>query len=203
MANPLDYRVTAKNIGHTITYDAGLDKIVVDIDGVTLKKDAGGTIQVDPTELGLVVVSTDAGNVLTAGADTGAMLTKDNLKTVVGEMVISSTDGIDYDALTNTLEATLLSMNVADSDSVDLTVTDIAGDISIKADVKISSTAGNSVIVDSNGIYVPAVDSTTNTLTHDSATPQVVSTVDGVVANLATEDIKDMAGNIMAYGISV
>lgn len=188
---PIKKLVTDANLGYNVNYNATLNKLEINIDDSTLTTDANGVISVDPTALGIVVVSVDGANIITGSNTTGAFLNKDTVKTIVGEMVASSTDGIDYDALAMTLKAYLASLAVTDSTSVDLTIVEdtnadgVDGDVSISASVKISPTANNAITIDAvaGGLFVPAIPATTNVHTLDTTNGKFKTTVDGVVAD--------------------
>ena len=189
-----------------IYYDSGLGKIMVKIDEDTITRDSSGKIGVDVSALGVTVVSDDAGNIITAGTDTGAMLTADKIKAIVGEMVASSTDGIDYDALTNTLKAYLTSLAVTDTPTVDLTqTTDANSNIAIQADVKVSAVAGNTVEVKPDGLFVK--DPTGNSvqdvdLKIDESLPAFFTIVDGVEGSIKLVDVQDLSSTHLFYAFA-
>jgi len=199
--------VTDHNLDYHVKYNAGLEKLEINIDGSTLTTDAAGVISVDTSALDIVVVSDDAGNVISAGSDKGAFIDGDAIKALVGEMVASATDGIDYDALTKTLTAYLTSLSAESSDTVELTYTDdgngdgTSGDGKLVAKVKISADADNALVAKGDGLYVPAVADTTNTLELDKTADaeKLKSTVDGVEATTDLERIEDLSGNVLFY----
>jgi hypothetical protein len=199
--------VTDHNLDYHVKYNAGLEKLEINIDGSTLTTDAAGVISVDTSALDIVVVSDDAGNVISAGSDKGAFIDGDAIKALVGEMVASATDGIDYDALTKTLTAYLTSLSAESSDTVELTYTDdgngdgTSGDGKLVAKVKISADADNALVAKGDGLYVPAVADTTNTLELDKTADaeKLKSTVDDVEATTDLERIEDLSGNVLFY----
>jgi hypothetical protein len=201
--------VTDHNLGYHVKYNAGLEKLEINIDGSTLVTDGAGVISVDTSALGIVVVSDDEGNVISAGSDKGAFISGDTIKTLVGEMVASATDGIDYDELTKTLTAYLTSLSAESSDTVELTyIADgngdgTSGDGKLVANVKISTKHDNALNVAGDGLYVPAVviPDTTNALGVDKTTDaeKLKSTVDDVKATTDLERIEDLSGNILFY----
>lgn len=195
--------ITDVNLGVDVKYDSGTKKLYVDIDNDTIvRHDTTGKIMVDVDALGIVVVSDDEGNLLSVGSDTGAFVDKDKIKTVVGEMVASNTDGIDYDTITKTLTAYLASLAVVDSASVDLTiVTDTNadgtdGDVSIKADVKVSASDNNGTEIKADGVYTSnvatvAVNSGTDTLD--------VKVGSGAIGSADLEEVQGLDGTVLGY----
>jgi hypothetical protein len=199
--------VTDHNLGYQVKYNAGLEKLEINIDGNTLVTNGAGVISVDTSALGIVVVSDDAGNVISVGSDKGAMLKADDIKVIVGEMVADNTDGIDYDELSKTLRAYLTDLQFDSSTTIQFSSTDDAnfdgkeGDFVVTAAVKISGEAGNSLEAKGDGLFVPAVADTTNALEVDKTADaeKLKSTVDGVEATTDLERIEDLNGNVLFY----
>jgi hypothetical protein len=197
-------------LGSQVKYNPTTKKLELNLDGTSLKADANGVISVDLNGLNIKVVSDDNGNVLQLGSDGGASLSADKIKQVVGEMVASSTDGIDYDELTKTLRAYLYSFAVQDTNTVSLVFTEDDngdgenGDGKLTANVKISSEAGNYLEVKPDGLFVPYQGINNNSLSVDASTEgeeKLVSNVDGLEANVALDKILDQDGNLLGYMI--
>jgi len=195
------------HLGFSIIFDSVKNKIIVDVDnnkGLKLN-DTTGKVEVDLTTLGLI--SDDDGNIAKAGSDNGVLVTKDDIKDVVGEMVASATDGIDYDNLAKTLKAYLYSLATEDSDTIKWTTTDDAdgdgksGDFKLKADVKVNSSTDNAITVDSNGLMVDLGAKTEVDYTIDTTAGAEKSKikVNGVEKSLDLEPIKDLSGNTIGY----
>lgn len=199
--------VSNAQIGYQVGYDATKDKLIVNIDNNTIVSSATGVLSVDASKLGIKVVSDDAGNVLTVGTDTGAMLSKDDIKSVVGEMVAGTADGLDYDAVTKALTAYLASFATADTSTVALSFTDDAnsdgttGDAKLSADVKVSATADNAITVKTDGLYVKDKDVANNSSLNlsDSANPLLDIKIGSDSKTFALEELQDLAGNHLGY----
>jgi len=109
-------RVQGKNLSAThIGANPDTFKLELVIDEDTIKHN-GTSYYVDLTAL--KVVSVDEDNLLVAGSDNGAMLVKDTVKALVGEMVADLNDGIDYDAAQKVLVAKLKAITEVDSDTI-------------------------------------------------------------------------------------
>lgn len=202
--------VSEGNIGGVsdIFYDGGTGKIMVTIDDSTIIHNGLGKLEVDVSALNIVVVSTDAGNVVSIGSDTGAFIGKDAIKEIVGEMVASNVDGIDYDAIGKTLKAFLTSLAVTDTSTVDLTQTTDADDnIALKADVKVSVDVGNAVEVKADGLFVKsllgeAVQTVKTTVETYDTDAVFITEVDGVADKIALVDVQDLSGTHLFYGLA-
>jgi len=189
-------------MGYNLTCEGvnGTKKLVVKIDKDTIKSDADGVLSVDIDALGVKVVADDAGNVISIGTDTGAYLDAHKIKAIVGEMVASASDGIEYDLIHDTLSAYLVGLGVTDTGTVDLTYTDVSGQGSLKADVKLSHATDNAIIITEGGLYVPpaASQTITNGSTVDAGGNLVVS-INGVAKQIPTNRLVDCNDNVLGY----
>jgi hypothetical protein len=201
--------ITDHNLGHHVKYNATLEKLEVNIDDKTLVTDDAGVIMVDTSALNLVVVSDDEGNVISAGSDKGAFVNGDTIKALVGEMVASATDGIDYDELTKTLTAYLTSLSVESSETIELTYTEdgnedgISGDGKLVARVHVSTEEGNILQVGEDGLFVPPLEmpETNNVLSVDRTADRerLLSIVNEVEDYTELERVEDLSGNVLFY----
>ena len=190
--NRLGYNITCVDVG-------GTKKLALNIDNDTVKSDENGVIYVDLDAVGVKVVSDDAGNVISIGTDTGAFLDAHKIKQIVGEMVASATDGIDYDAVTETLHAYLSNLGVTDTDTVDLTYTENEdGNNVLQADVKLSPAGDNTLSVDvaSGGLYVPKVK---NHSAIDTDNGTFTVNIDGIQKVFQLTEILDCDDSVLGY----
>lgn len=197
--------VSEAQLGYNVLYDAEKDKLVINIDANTIVTDDNGVLSVDASKLG--IVSDDEGNIISVGSDSGAMLTKDTIKSIVGEMVAGAADGLDYDAVTETLAAYLASFAVEDSSTVDLTFIEDAngdgsnGDGKLKADVKVSADAGNAIGVKSDGLFAEDKD-VTNGSALDTSTPKFTVQIGSDAKDFTLVELQDLDGNHIGYAFS-
>lgn len=197
--------VSEAQLGYNVLYDAQKDKLVINIDANTIVTDDNGVLSVDASKLG--IVSDDEGNIISVGSDSGAMLTKDTIKSIVGEMVAGAADGLDYDAVTETLAAYLASFAVEDSSTVDLTFIEDAngdgsnGDGKLKADVKVSADAGNAIGVKSDGLFAEDKD-VTNGSALDTSTPKFTVQIGSDAKDFTLVELQDLDGNHIGYAFS-
>lgn len=98
-----------------------------------------------------IVVSTDAGNLVTIGADGGAFVNCEAVQDCVG-LAIAAGVGLTYNDALNAITAAVSSLAVGNTATVNLTLT--AGTITAKANV--SATAGNVLTSDATGLFVPS-----------------------------------------------
>lgn len=196
--------VIPSNLGKTLlAHHLDANKYDVQIDGTTLVADAAGKISVDTAALGVVVVSADAGNVLTAGTDTGAFIDNEAIQDAIGQLVISATDGLTYDDALNALTAAVASATGQDTDSIAMGVSLVGGVLTIQAKVIVDPAANNLLTVTANGLMVDAsavAAATTNahTLTSDS---NFETKVNGVVANTTALALTDAFGVYICDGL--
>ena len=195
MANQV---VTPDNLGKTIKAAAIVaGKYDVNIDNSSIMADANGVLSVDSSNISVVVVSADAGQVLVAGSDAGALLTKEMFQDLVGDMVANATDGLTYDDAIGALTAAVASAIGTDTASVDISVSlSAAGALSIKAAVKISAVADNILVGNADGLYVSGnaiASATTNE--HKVITDEAfITTVNGVPAKSKLVEVTDAFG---------
>lgn len=186
--------IVPANIGNTIkAHHLAANKYDVQIDGTTIKATASGELSVDTTSLNVVIVSADAGQVLTAGSDGGAYIDNEAIQDAVGDLVISATDGLTYDDALNSLSAAVASAMGTDTDSIAMGVSLNAGVLNITAKVKIDPSANNLITLTSNGLMVDSAAvaaSTTNvhTLVSDSSFKTVVNGITGSTTAIAITD---------------
>lgn len=196
--------VTENQLGKSIYYDATADKLAVRVDGTSVKVDATTGELSSPAA---TVVSGDAGNIIYEGSDDGALLKKDDIKTIVGEMVASSTDGIDYDAINKTLQAYLYSMAGDETSTAKVTVTEdgdgdgTSGDAKIKVDVKLSQDADNDLTTKNDGLFFDLEDATTNVHTIDTTTgaEKFKTKVNNVEDSSDLVELQGLDGSHLAY----
>lgn len=190
--------VTAGNLSNQFNKVDG--KVELSLDNNTLVFDTEAeVIKIDTSKLGVTVVSSDDNNVVTLGTDKGAFVSPDAIKALVGEMVASATDGIDYDKVTETLKAYVTSLAVTDSNTVDLTQTTTDdGSIAIKADVIIDPAEDNTIVAGQKGLKVTAP-ATTNSLTKTEV--KLTSNVNGVTSTLDLVGLIDINGSTIAYAL--
>ena len=190
--------VTAGNLSNQFNKVEG--KVELSLDNNTLVFDTEAeVIKVDASKLGITVVSSDDNNVVTLGTDKGAFVSPNAIKALVGEMVASATDGIDYDKVTETLKAYVTSLAVTDSNTVDLTQTTTDdGSIAIKADVIIDPAEDNTIVVGQKGLKV-TTPATTNSLTKTGV--KLTSNVNGVTSTLDLVGLIDINGSTIAYAL--
>jgi len=148
--------VRPQNLG--AEFDIGVEesgKIHVKIDGVTLVRDpATGKIAVDTSAIDQTIVSQDAGQVLTAGTDGGALITKETFEDIVGAMVLGATDGLTYDDAIGALTSAVASTVGTDTDGVDVTSTLADGVLNIKVDLVLDPSVDNVLVKGANGLMV-------------------------------------------------
>ena len=113
--------VFATDLGTDFTLDVGLQKVMVTIDGATIKRDAvTNALYVDSTQLA-VGPSADAGNVLVNGSDGRLFLGAEVIQDAVG-MAVANGLGITYDDALNAFKVAMGNMVANDTDSVDMTL---------------------------------------------------------------------------------
>jgi hypothetical protein len=148
--------ITPTNLGLTIKpAHLAASKYDVQIDGATIKASPTGELSVDTSKLDITVVSADAGQVLVAGTDKGALLTKETFQDLVGDMVVDATDGLTYDDAIGALTAAVTSALGTDSDNIDMTVTlSGTGGLNIKATVILDPSTDNYITSSTAGLKV-------------------------------------------------
>jgi len=148
--------VRPQNLG--AEFDIGVEesgKIHVKIDGVTLVRDPStGKISVDTSAIDQTIVSQDVGQVLTAGTDGGALITKETFEDIVGAMVLGATDGLTYDDAIGALTSAVASTVGTDTDGVDVTSTLADGVLNIKVDIVLDPSADNVLVKGANGLML-------------------------------------------------
>ena len=189
--------VIPSNLGQTIkAHHLAANKFDVQIDNDTLVADAAGKISVDTAALNVVVVSTDAGQVLSAGTDGGALFTQEVFEDLVGDMVVSATDGLTYDDAIGALTAAVAAATGTNTDSISMGVSLTGGVLDIQAKVIIDPVATNLLTVSAAGLLVDAsavAAATTNehkVITDD----KFITTVNGVADNSALTEVVDAFG---------
>lgn len=113
--------VMAEDLGTDFTLDVGLQKVMVTIDGATIKRAAGtNALYVDSAVLASGP-STDAGNLLVNGTDGRLFMDAEVIQDAVGVAVANGL-GITYDDALNAFKVAMGNMIANDTDSVDMTL---------------------------------------------------------------------------------
>lgn len=113
--------VMAADLGTDFTLDVGLQKVMVTIDGATLKRDVvTNALYVDSSALASGP-STDAGNLLVKGSDGRLFMDAEVIQDAVGVAVANGL-GITYDDALNAFKVAMGNMVANDTDSVDMTL---------------------------------------------------------------------------------
>ena len=109
------------DLGTDFTLDVGLQKVMVTIDGATIKRDAvTNALYVDSSALA-IGLSTDAGNLLVNGSDGRLFMDAEVIQDAVGVAVANGL-GITYDDALNAFKVAMGNMVANDTDSVDMTL---------------------------------------------------------------------------------
>jgi hypothetical protein len=202
--------VFAEDLGQDFLLDVGLQKIITNIDGVTIVRDGTGKLMVDVTALA-IGPSTDAGNLLTAGTDGRIFIDAEAVQDAIGQAIAAGA-GIEYDDAMNAFKVAMGNMVANDTDSIDLTL-DMTTDPSVPAligTVKIDATtvgnllklvAGQGLAVSPADVWAliePAITFTSAADNSAPATPVLKSTltVNGIdkVADVALEPVNNAFG---------
>ena len=194
--------VVPENLGATLRPHAITpNKYDVNVDGSSLVVDPiTGIISVDASSVAVTVVSADAGQQLVAGSDGGALMTTEVFQDLVGDMVVSATDGLTYDDAIGALTSAVASAIGTDSENINMSVSLSGGVLHIKAISIIDPVAGNllqssatGLLVDSADVAAAAAAATTNvnTLTSDVS---FVTKVNGVSQTTAVVELQDAFG---------
>lgn len=189
--------IIPSNLGKTLkAHHLAANKYDVQIDGDTLTVDAAGKISVDTAALNIVIVSTDAGQVINTGTDGGALFTKETFEDLVGDMVVSATDGLTYDDAIGALTAAVASATGGNTDSVAVNASLSGGVLTIEAKVIIDPVATNLLTVTSDGLLVDvAAIAAATTNDHKVLTDDAFQTfVNGVMAESDLTEITDAFG---------
>ena len=113
--------VMAEDLGTDFTLEVGLQKVMITIDGATIKRDAGtNALYVDSSALA-IGPSTDAGNLLVNGTDGRLFMDAEVIQDAVGVAVANGL-GITYDDALNAFKVAMGNMVANDTDSVDMTL---------------------------------------------------------------------------------
>ena len=113
--------VMAEDLGTDFTLDVGLQKVMITIDGATIKRDAvTNALYVDSSALA-IGPSTDAGNLLVNGTDGRLFMDAEVIQDAVGVAVANGL-GITYDDALNAFKVAMGNMVANDTDSVDMTL---------------------------------------------------------------------------------
>lgn len=129
------------DLGTDFTLDVGLQKVMVTIDGATIKRDAvTKALYVDSSALA-TGASTDAGNLLVNGADGRLFMDAEVIQDAVGVAVANGL-GITYDDALNAFKVAMGNMVANDTASVDMTLdmTTNPGTPALTAVVKLDAT---------------------------------------------------------------
>ena len=111
----------AEDFSSDFILDAGVQKIKINIDGATLKRDAvTNALYVDSAALA-IGPSTDAGNLLVNGSDGRLFMDAEVIQDAVGVAVANGL-GITYDDALNAFKVAMGNMVANDTDSVDMTL---------------------------------------------------------------------------------
>lgn len=109
------------DLGTDFTLDVGLQKVMITIDGATIKRDAvTKALYVDSSALA-IGPSTDAGNLLVNGTDGRLFMNAEVIQDAVGVAVANGL-GITYDDALNAFKVAKGNMVANDTDSVDMTL---------------------------------------------------------------------------------
>lgn len=109
------------DLGTDFTLDVGLQKVMVTIDGATIKRDAvTNALYVDSSALA-TGPSTAAGNLLVNGADGRLFMDAEVIQDAVGAAVANGL-GITYDDALNAFKVAMGNIVANDTDSVDMTL---------------------------------------------------------------------------------
>lgn len=199
--------VFAKDLDSEFHLDGTAKKIKLKIDGLTLVKEANGTIKVDVSALA-IGPSADAGNLLVAGSDGRLMLEAEAVQDAIGQAIANGV-GIEYDDAMNALKVAMGNMQVGDTETIDLNL-DMTTDPSqpgLSAEVKLNAALTNNLLKITAGqglgvapddvlaVVKANVDPTFSIDDSDPAAPMLDLTVHGdKKASQALEQIKDAFG---------
>lgn len=148
--------VFVNNLGTDFVLNTATSKIESNIDNTTLKRNASGKLVVDADAIG-AGVSANAGNLLVAGSDGKPLLVAGSAEFVeavqnaVGQAIIAGA-GLTYDDAANAIRAAVGNMTVADTDTIDMSMT--GTDAIISADLRIDPAAGNLLTKSAAGAMV-------------------------------------------------
>ena len=113
--------VMAEDFSLDFILDVGVQKIKINIDGATLKRDAvTNALYVDSAALA-IGPSTDADNLLVNGSDGRLFMNAEVIQDAVGVAVANGL-GITYDDALNAFKVAMGNMVANDTDSVDMTL---------------------------------------------------------------------------------
>lgn len=147
--------VTKDNLGADFVIDTAAGKIKVNLDGVTIKRNATtGKLYVPSGSVG--GISSDAGNLLTAGSDGKVYIDEEAVQDAIGTAIANGA-GITYDDALDAIKVAMGNMTVQDTDSIDLTL-DLTTDPDnpvLKGDLRVDGTVtGNLLKVGTGGVAV-------------------------------------------------
>jgi len=150
--------VTANDI-NTSSLEIANAKLGVKVDGASIVEGANG---LEVSVAGLTLVSADANNVLATGSDGGVWISNEEIQDAIGELVVSTTDGLTYDDAINALTASVASALGANSDTIQMNVTlGNDGTLNISAQVILDPAADNILTQSNAGLKATIMNNTT------------------------------------------